>query len=275
VGRNMHTRVLGVVWLIGIAVLAGALVRNTNAGAYIAKSGTEVRGRAPVLVELFTSEGCSSCPPADALLRKLDQTQPVGDADVIVLSEHVDYWNDIGWTDPYSAHAYSERQSDYAARFGNGSVYTPQMVVDGRFEFVGSDERKAAQAIREAVNTAKTPVELSVVRRDDKSTVVQVKVPTLASGTGSKSAEVYLALADERDESQVSRGENAGRTLEHVAVLRRFSRIGAVDASQEFSASINLTPNLKTGADARIVVIVQQPNAGQVVGVAVKRLQAE
>src|ERR1700693_5422803 len=122
--------------------------------------------RSPVLVELFTSEGCSSCPPADALLERLDRSQQLSGADLIVLSEHVDYWNDIGWKDPYSSHEYSERQSAYAARFGRRSVYTPQMVIDGHFELVGSDERRAIQAVENDTKFVKVPLSLSAIRFD-------------------------------------------------------------------------------------------------------------
>src|SRR5260370_39517012 len=138
------------------AIISGAtwMVTGTQVGA---QSPTRP---IPVLVELFTSEGCSSCPPADALLERLDRSQPVAGAELIVLSEHVDYWNHIGWTDPYSSRFYSERQSSYAQRFGRDGVYTPQMVVDGSSEFVGSDARSAAQALAHAANTTKIRVQL-------------------------------------------------------------------------------------------------------------------
>jgi hypothetical protein len=245
--------------LVGSARLIGAA--RTPAGS--ADNGSV---RTPVLVELFTSEGCSSCPPADALLQRLDRSQPVSGAELIVLSEHVDYWNDIGWSDPYSSHEYSERQSAYAAQFGLGGVYTPQMVVDGRFEFVGSDERRASQAVRQAAMAPKVPVHIFFGSGDATETIVHVEAGPLPSSIAAQTAGVFLAIADNTDESQVSRGENAGRTLQHVAVLRNLIHIGAVDETAAFSRNIKVDLNSRDLNNLRIVVIVQEAKVGRVLG---------
>jgi hypothetical protein len=119
--------------------------------------------RTPVLVELFTSEGCSSCPPADALLIKFQQEQPIPEAQIIVLEEHVDYWEGLGWHDRFSSHQFTDRQNVYGARFKLESVYTPQMVVDGTEEFVGNDAAKARRTIAHAAQTTKIDLRLSAI----------------------------------------------------------------------------------------------------------------
>ena len=178
--------------------------------------------RVPVLVELFTSEGCSSCPPADRLLEKLDREQSVAGSDVIVLSEHVDYWNQLGWTDPFSSALYTQRQRDYAWSL-NGEVYTPEMVVDGAKGFVGSDEAEARRAIREATKPGKTRVHVEARREEDKVRI-SIRMDQAPDGV------VFLALARESEKSQVLRGENGGRALTHVAVVSPLQEVGEAGA---------------------------------------------
>src|SRR6516165_229418 len=196
--------------------------------AWTSDSASEVKGRTAVLVELFTSEGCSSCPPADRFLEKLDH-QPVAGAEMIVLSEHVDYWNHIGWRDPYSAHLYSERQSVYGKRFGLDSVYTPQMVVDGSSEFVGSNPALADKAFAKALSVPKISVHLSLISADQSSGIhVYLETGALEPSLGAREAEAQIAIALSRAESQVSSGENAGHRLAHVSVVRSLTRVGVL-----------------------------------------------
>jgi hypothetical protein len=226
-------------------------------------------GTTPILVELFTSEGCSSCPPADALLEKLERLQPVAGAELIILSEHVDYWNHIGWTDPYSSSFYSERQNEYAQRFGRGSVYTPQMVVDGSSEFVGSDARSADRAIVQALKAAKIGVRLSAISIEGGNEMkAHVETEALPASLGqSEGYDIYLAIALNHAETRVSGGENSGRTLMHRGVVRSLSKIGDLRPGQTFARDVQI--KLEPGADPhnlRLIAFVQQPGAGKVLG---------
>lgn len=253
------------------ALMAGSLRYLRAASASPLTSSDETR-RAPVLVELFTSEGCSSCPPADTLLEKLDQAQSANGPELVVLSEHVDYWDDTGWRDPFSSHEFSERQSAYAAQFGRGSIYTPQMVVDGQFELVGSDERRVTEAIGDAAKAMKIQVNISLNSRDEKRVTLHIETGRLPASAPARSADVFLAIADNSDKSQVRGGENAGRTLTHVAVLRHLIRIGTLDRATGFSRDLKIDLEAKNQRNARIAVIVQEASAGRVWGAGLTRL---
>lgn len=249
------------VFLLSVLVLTlAASMPGRDSGSVAAVT------RTPILVELFTSEGCSSCPPADRFLEALDH-QPVAGAEMIVLSEHVDYWNHIGWKDPYSSHLYSERQSAYGQRFGLDSVYTPQIVVDGASEFVGSNTGLADKVFAKALAAPKIPVHLSLVEKDAKNLRVHVDAGTLEPSFGVREAVVYVAVAISRAESQVSSGENAGHKLAHVAVVRNIRKLGVIKQAQGFSQDfqLNLAP---ASSNLRLIAFVQEPGQGKVLGAA-------
>ncbi len=176
--------------------------------------------RQPVLVELFTSEGCSDCPPADALLSRLDTTQFVPGAQAIVLSEHVTYWNHLGWRDPFSFELMDQRQQQYGARFGLDGIYTPQVVVDGSEQVVGNDAPGVTRAVTHASLTPKPALAIQAAQWKDGG--VQFTV----SGAGFN-ANLFAALAEDATRSEVAKGENAGRTLNHVAVVRVLKDFGS------------------------------------------------
>jgi hypothetical protein len=227
--------------------------------------------RTAVLVELFTSEGCSSCPPADAFLQKLD-AQPIAGEELIVLSEHVDYWNHIGWKDPYSSHFYSERQSAYARRLGLGDVYTPQMIVDGTSQFVGSDEALADKAFAKALTKPKIAMRLTSVSISATNVLLaHLETGALQESFGLHVADVYVAVALNRGESQVAHGENAGRTLTHTAVVRSIVKVGSIRQGQAFAQDIQI--KLDPGTDThnlRLITFVQEPGQGRVIGAAMR-----
>jgi hypothetical protein len=179
----------------------------------------------PVLVELFTSEGCSSCPPADLLLNRLRQNQ---ESNLIVLSEHVDYWNQLGWIDPFSSNAFTNRQRRYAGAIGV-DVYTPQMVVDGTAAFVGSDNREALAAISHAARAPKANI---VLRCAANPPAVQIRIDHMPPAE----ADVILAITEDGLQSTVTAGENRGRTMAHTAVARRLSVIGRTKKEPSFAA---------------------------------------
>ena len=228
-------------------------------------------GKIPVLVELFTSEGCSSCPPADNLLRQLD-AQPIAGVELIVLSEHVDYWNHIGWKDPYSAKFFSDRQSAYAQHFG-GTVYTPQMIVDGVREFVGSDRRAAEQAIDKSKVREKFPVSLGAATLTGDVLRAQIEVGALPAALRVGSAGIYIAVALNHAESQVLRGENEGRRLQHVAVVKSVTRIGSATQARGFRNGVSMPIDAADPANLRVVVFVQEDHTGKVLGAAMRQVE--
>jgi len=252
--------------LLAVSVLTlGGLGLFWNQSGNTAKAAVDPNAT-PVVVELFTSEGCSSCPSADAVLTRLALKQPVKGARIIALSEHVDYWNRLGWRDPYSAEQFSKRQSGYSEAFKTDSVYTPQMVVDGQTEFIGSNEAKATEAIIQATKQPKAKVGVTASGSGDTVTVaVDVKeVP------GKGTADVYVALTEDNLNTIVPSGENAGRRLSHNSVVRHLELIGKVKAGGSFAKTVNL--KLKKGnkrQETSAVVFVQESGFHRILGAGV------
>ena len=215
----------------------------------------------PILVELFTSEGCSDCPPADAFLQALDAKQPLPGAQLIVLEEHVDYWDDQGWKDPFSSHALTLRQAEYVDRLHvQQGPYTPQMVVDGSEAFVGSNRVEAARALQKEIELPKISVEISSLHVENGKVFAHI-----ATGVVPSKAEVVVALALDHAESKVLRGENGGRALQHVAVVKRLNAVGKVKKGESFSKDISL-PIEQAGESYRLVAFAQEPDEGKILG---------
>lgn len=222
-----------------------------------------------ILVELFTSEGCSSCPPADALLRQLDAQSNKAATEIVVLSEHVDYWDGQGWHDRFSSHDYTERQEEYARRLHVDEPFTPQMVVDGTSQFTGNDVGHLQSALRDAASRAKTTVRVDA--REVNPTEILVSLEAGQLPTGSKHADLFVALADNHDQTQVGGGENSGKSLQHVAVLRSLQKIGKV-GPEGLQKEVKLRLPKGDPGNLRLIAFVQESDNGPVLGATVKLL---
>jgi hypothetical protein len=221
----------------------------------------------PVLVELFTSEGCSSCPPADALLARLQHDQPVPSANILVLEEHVDYWDSLGWHDRFSSHQLTVRQADYVQRLHLDDSYTPQMIVDGTAQFTGNDSAHALRAITQAAQTAKLPISLAIISTDHNHLAATASVAP-ASRT-LPNADVYAALIQSSASTQVLSGENGGHTLRHVSIVRQMKRVGSLSNASTAPLTLSLDiPTDTTPADLRLVVFLQRQSDGAILGAA-------
>jgi hypothetical protein len=222
----------------------------------------------PVVVELFTSEGCSSCPPADRVA--IDLQKDLG-SDVIVLSEHVDYWNYLGWQDPYSAPLFTSRQHDYAKKLGQQSVYTPEAIVDGTFGMVGSGRGNLKNAIEKASRVPKVRVSISSSNAADDASKKELGISAIApSGSSGTNAQLFIAVTENNLRSNVRSGENGGSVLEHTGVVRYLHKVGESVKLEDnkqitLNTEVRLDPRWKK-QDLRIVAFFQDVSSRAIRG---------
>ena len=214
--------------------------------------------RPPTVVELYTSQGCSSCPPADAFLGEL-----AGREDILALSFHVDYWDYIGWKDPYASPAHTDRQRRYSRRFGRRYVYTPQMVIQGMAEEIGSDRRKVLKRIGEAAEAVRVPVRLGHGAKRD---TITISIPRAATNDYAYDVTVWLVIYDRSHETAVKRGENRGRTIRNSNVVRGLRRV-ARWRGEALETKASLAEFAEANGDV-CAVLLQSRRTGRIVGAA-------
>lgn len=204
------------------------------------------------LIELFTSQGCSSCPPADALLSKLQEEAFDNGQNVYTLSFHVDYWNYLGWKDPFSSPKYSDRQRKYAM-VHSSNVYTPMMVINGKHSFVGSDQQLAGKyLVRALASIQTTTVSANAIASQDS---IDVQILFDHADHQDRSLHLNIAVVETTTTNSVPRGENRGRTLRHTNVVRAFNQIKHCDAGIH-TCKIALPKHVKA-ENAKVIAFLQ------------------
>jgi hypothetical protein len=246
--------------LIGAIIISTAFTNCKNTAKGNSKApGDDGKGFA--LVELFTSEGCSSCPPADELVAKVQKE--VGDKPIYILAYHVDYWDRLGWKDAFSNADYSKRQNEYARWLNLSQVYTPQVIVNGKTEFVGSQEGALRKAIKNGLEgNSKVQLTISVASDANNTASVQYKVEGKAGNSGSV---LSLALVQKQAVIKVERGENGGRTLTHAQIVRNLQTL---PLSKNNGTTTIALPTGFTSESWEVIGFVQNSSNGAVLGAA-------
>jgi hypothetical protein len=264
--RVVQTSLAAVPLLLGLMLGATARGQEPPAGLR----------RVPVLAELFTSEGCSSCPAADDLLRRLVAEQPVDGVEVIALSEHVDYWDRLGWKDSFSSSAFSRRQEDYGRALRREPIFTPQLVVDGRMQAIGSDWSEVRRTLVEAARTPRASVAVTAEAQQSTLTAsIGVVVRDLPASAAKGDVDVYVAVVENDLTTEVLRGENAKKQLHHSAVARSLTKIGSLGKTEtagEFTQAVPLDRAWRTD-NLRAVAFLQDSRSRHVLGAGVTRIR--
>jgi len=246
------------------AVSLGLCAAHSTSFLASAQNVNLERPASVVIVELFTSEGCSSCPPADALLRQINLKQTNAGQLIVGISEHVTYWNNLGWRDPYSLPLFTERQSVYASRLSPEGPYTPQMVLNGRDQFVGSDGGALVRALRD--ESKRNYLDLRIVSLVPTGSALDVKFSLMGQVT--KPLDIIAVLTDDADQSNVLRGENDGRLLQHVSVARLLTQVATVKGDAEQTVHISLPSEFEQGSGSghHLILFAQEPHQGAILG---------
>ncbi len=265
--RQSRTRIDTVMKMFAFLIMMAWAASGPHAQATDPQSAPAT----PILVELFTSEGCSSCPPADALLERMDASQPIPGVHLIVLSEHVDYWNHDGWKDPYSSSLFTDRQSAYVHSLGLNTAYTPQFIIDGNLELKAGDPEEVRRVFQKDLAAPKVSVQIDSVTVDP-ATPPLLRAHIAVNGDSAKhNADIFVAIALDHAESQVSAGENAGHHLKHVAVVQELIKVGKLAKGKNFDQDVQVKLKPDTNAkNVRIIAFVQEPGAGRVLGSALQ-----
>jgi len=261
--------------VVGLVLIAGVIVRCRLASAHVHPGFStdhlvmvpptppqDAASPPAVLLELFTSEGCSSCPPADALLARLNGTKTNAGDLIVGISEHVTYWNQLGWRDPFSTDTATERQNAYGAVLHLDEVYTPQIVVNGETQVLGSDARAVGRSL-ENLRRSATTLRIASAKTDGRSLNVSF---TLAGALPTKAVDIYAVIAEDAASSKVTRGENAGHMISHVAVASSLVKVATTGLTPGRSVRLTL-PTVPPGASSKrhLILFAQMPGLGPVV----------